>query len=196
MDVEMLSNKFLYFALKIGRTSSKILDLCAFPKLMDSFWQAIKLNTRSLTCLEEYEARCVFGDSIDYLKVSIDEHSFIAWLGAKINMSKDMGITTFYTINFNREINAESGSSDMRWLIHELTHIAQMKYAGSRYLVESFHAQLSAGYEYRLGAKKHLRDYNREQQASIIADYYAARCSGSPTDAYTPYINELRAGEL
>jgi hypothetical protein len=196
MDTSMIPFNLLSLALRAGRTVSRILDLCSFPALMDSFWQAIKLNTRRLTPLEVQEARRVFGNSIDYSQVLIDESSFIAWLGAKINLCTDMGVTTFYTINFNREINALAGNSDMKWLIHELTHVSQMKYVGSRYLLESFYAQILSGYEYRLDAKKHLCDYNREQQASIVADYYAACCPGSSTTAYDSYITELRAGEL
>lgn len=84
----------------------------------------------------------------------------------------------------------------MKWLIHELTHVMQMEHAGSQYLVEAFHAQASEGYSYRPGEKKHFREYNREQQACIVADYYIARCSGSSTEAYDPYIVELRAGKL
>lgn len=84
----------------------------------------------------------------------------------------------------------------MKWLIHELTHIAQMEHAGSQYLVEAFYAQATEGYEYTPGEKLHMRDYNREQQASIVADYYIKHASGISTAAYEPYIAELRAGEL
>ncbi|MDR7667188.1 hypothetical protein RG963_15670 [Methanosarcina sp. Z-7115] len=41
-----------------------------------------------------------------------------------------------------------------------------------------------------------MRDYNREQQASIVADYYIAHSSGGSTAAYDLYIAELKAGEL
>jgi hypothetical protein len=163
---------------------------------MDLLWQIIKLNTRSLTPIEKQEALSVFGDCINYSKVRIDEYSLIAWLGAKINRCSGMGVTTFHTINFNQKVRAAAGSSDMKWLIHELTHVAQMEYAGSKYLFEAFHAQATEGYGYKAGAKPHLRDYNREQQASIVADYYVKRSSGASTEAYDSYIAELRAGEL
>ena len=107
-----------------------------------------------------------------------------------------MGVTTFHTINFNRKIRTAAGSPDMKWLIHELTHIAQMERVGSRYLVEAFYAQATEGYNYTPGEKPHLCDYNREQQASIVADYYFKRAYGVPTAAYEPYIAELRAGKL
>jgi len=186
----------LSLTIRIGRESAKILDVCAFPELVDYLWQVVKLNTRSLTAIEEQEARSIFGNKINYRKVRIDEASFIAWTRAKLKRCSGMGVATFHTINFTRKLNASAGSSDMKWLIHELTHVAQMEHTGSQYLVEAFHAHVSEGYAYRLGTKKHFREYNREQQACIVADYYIARCSGRSTAAYDPYIAELRAGEL
>jgi len=191
-----LLNGLLPFALCIGRFIARTLDLFAFPDIMDLLWRIIKSNTRNLTPIEKKEASSVFGDSINYSKVLIDEYSLIAWLGAKINRRSGMGVTTFHTINFNQKIRIAAGSSDMKWLIHELTHIAQMEHAGSQYLVEAFHAQVTEGYGYVPGEKPHLRDYNREQQASIVADYYIKRTSGASTAAYERYIAELRAGEL
>ena len=193
---KLVRHGLLSFAICIGRVIAKTLDACAFPEFMDRFWQIVKLNTRSLTAIEEQEARSVFGNRINYQKVRIDETSFIAWLGARLNKFLGMGVATFHTINFNRRLKTTSGSSDMKWLIHELTHVAQMEHTGSQYLVEAFHAQANAGYAYRFGEKKHFCEYNREQQACIVADYYITRCSGGSTEVYDPYIAELRAGEM
>lgn len=186
----------LFLALGVGQFIAKVFDVCAFPAFMDRLWQIVKLNTRSLTRIEEQEARSIFGNRINYQKVHIDEASFIAWLGTKLKRCSGMGVATFHTINFNRKLNTAAGSSDMKWLIHELTHVVQMEHTGSQYLAEAFHAQATAGYVYRSGEKRHFREYNREQQACIVADYYIARCSGGSTAAYDPYIAELRAGEL
>ncbi|WP_440948444.1 hypothetical protein ACSAZL_09560 [Methanosarcina sp. T3] len=183
-------------ALWTGRVLAKILDICFFPKVMDLFWQIIKPGTRKLTSLEEQEARTVFGDSINYRQVRIDEHSLIARIGAKIKNSSGMGIAIFHTINFNKKIKTSSGNSDMKWLIHELAHVSQMEHIGSKYLVEAFHAQATEGYGYDLGTKPHFCDYNREQQASIAADYYIACISGRSTALYDMYIRELQAGEF
>ncbi|MGB9940503.1 hypothetical protein [Methanosarcina sp.] len=192
----MIRYWLLSLAISVGRGGARILDICAFPELMDYLWQVVKLNTRNLTAIEEQEARSIFGNKINYRKVRIDEASFIAWTRAKLKRCSGMGVATFHTINFTRKLNASAGSSDMKWLIHELTHVAQMEHTGSQYLVEAFHAHMSEGYAYRPGTKKHFREYNREQQACIVADYYIARCSGRSTAACDPYIAELRAGEL
>jgi hypothetical protein len=186
----------LFLTVWIGRIIAKILDICIFPEIMDLLWRNIKPDTRRLTPVEEEEARKVFGDSIAYMQVRIDENSLIAWLGAKINHCSGMGVTTFHTINFNKKIKTAAGNSNMKWLIHELAHVAQMEYVGSRYMVEAFYAQATEGYGYIPGAKPHLCDYNREQQASIAADFYIASISGRSTAAYDMYIAELQAGKL
>ncbi|AAM05712.1 hypothetical protein [Methanosarcina acetivorans] len=186
----------LSFALRTGRILAKMLDICFLPKLMDLFWQTIKPGTRKLTTLEEQEARIVFGDSINYRQVRIDEHSLIAWTGAKIKNSSGMGVATFHTINFNKKIKTAAVNSDMKWLIHELAHVSQMEHIGSKYLIEAFYAQATEGYGYTPGEKPHFCDYNREQQASIAADYYSARISGNSTTLYEMYIGELQAGEF
>lgn len=192
----MIQRGLLFFAIYVGRIIAKILDFYAFPEIMDRLWQIVKLNTRNLTAIEEQEARSIFGNKIDYQRVRIDEASFIAWMRAKLKRCSGMGVSTFHTINFSRKLNTAPGNADMKWLIHELTHVAQMEHTGSQYLVEAFLAQIGEGYTYRLGAKKHFREYNREQQASIVADYYIARFSGRSTAIYDPYIAELRAGDL
>lgn len=186
----------LSFTIYVGLIISKILDVCAFPEFMDHLWQIVKLDTRSLTIIEEQEARSIFGNRINYRKVRIDETSLTALMRAKLKGYSGMGTTTFHTINFSRKLNTAAGNPDMKWLIHELAHVAQMEHVGSQYLVEVFHAQVGEGYAYRLGTKKHFLDYNREQQACIVADYYIARCSGGSTAAFEPYIAELIAGKL
>ncbi len=193
---KLRSSSLLFLSLLAGRIAAKILDIFALPEIMDLLWQIIKFNTRSLTPIEEQEARSVFGESINYSKIRIDEHSLIAWIGAKINKCSSMGVTTFHTINFNQKIRTETGNQDMKWLIHELTHVAQMERSGSKYFVESLYAQATEGYAYKPGSRHHLREYNREQQASLIADYYFTLISGSSTAIYDSYIAELRAGKL
>ena len=75
--------------------------------------------------------------------------------------------------------------SNVAILVHELVHVYQYERAGSRYFAEALLAQHEAGYDYggaaalQLSARargRHLRDFNREQQAQIVQDYYMQRC--------------------
>ncbi|MDZ7268427.1 MAG: hypothetical protein ONB48_11895 [candidate division KSB1 bacterium] len=197
-------NGFLSGAAWLGRLITKLLDVIGIGEIMDLLWQIIKFNTRTLSSTEIAEAKKVFGSSISYWQVRIDEYSLIAWLGSLFSGGGGMGVTTFHTINFNQKIKTAPGNSDMAWLIHELTHVSQYEHVGSQYMGEALHAQATGGYGYggeagllaAFAAGKHLRDFNREQQGDIARDFYLALTSGRPTTAYDPFIVELRAGKL
>lgn len=197
-------NGFLSGAAWLGRLITKLLDVIGIGEIMDLLWQIIKFNTRTLSSTEIAEAKKVFGSSISYWQVRIDEYSLIAWIGSLFSGGGGMGVTTFHTINFNHKIKTAPGNSDMAWLIHELTHVSQYEHVGSQYMGEALHAQATGGYGYggeagllaAFAAGKHLRDFNREQQGDIARDFYLALTSGRPTTAYDPFIVELRAGKL
>jgi hypothetical protein len=184
----------------IGRLIAKLLDLVGTGEVIDLLFQLIKINTRCLTNTEITEAKRVFGDSISYWKVRIDNFSLIAALGSFFSGGGGMGVTTFHTINFNRKIICTPGSTDMTWLIHELTHVAQYENIGMQYLGEALHAQATTGYNYGgltgLTGKK-LKDFNREQQAVIIEDYYYdVLYGGTPASYYIGFINDARKGDF
>lgn len=195
---------FVSGAAWVGRLLAKLLDVVGIGELLDLIWQIIKFNTRTLSSAEIAEAKKVFGNSLSYWQVRIDEYSLIAWLGSLFRGGGGLGVTTFHTINFNQKIKTAPGNSDMAWLIHELTHVSQYEHVGSQYLGEAIHAQATKGYGYGgeaglladRAAGKHFRDYNREQQGDIARDFYLALTSGRSTAAYDPFIAELRAGKL
>ena len=189
----------------IGRLIAKIFDLVGVGELLDFIFTVIKVNTRRMTGTEEAEARKVFGNSIDYWRVRIDEFSLIAYLGNLFGGSSGggMGVTTFHTINFNKSINAQPCNSDMAWLIHELTHVAQMEHVGMQYLGEAVYALATTRYEYGGGAGlvgKSFGDFNREQQGDITSDYYEfVLCSTSPHPNAADYqriISQVQRGQF
>jgi hypothetical protein len=205
------------------RLLGKLSDIAGVGEIWDLLSQIIKFNTRPLTDGEIVEAKVTFANSISYWKVRVDEYSLISTIGAAVKKEKyGMGVTTFHTVNFNQKITATAGSSDMHWLTHELTHVSQGEHVGSQYLGEAVHAQSSEeGYDYGgqysplwRPAKSpsphpsglHFRAFNREQQASIAADYYYSRYgvsvrSGKTSflpdpEEYEPVIDELRKGDM
>lgn len=177
----------------IGRVLSKILDIVLLGELLDLVFQIAKPNSRTLTELELTEAQRVFGKGITYWQVRIDEYAVLAWLGAWFAKSKNMGVTTFHTINFTRKLKIEAGNRDMEWLIHELAHVRQMEDAGIQYIVEALVAQYTGGYNYggpKALAGKKLKDFNREQQSEIAADYYRDVLYGHTSPNY--YIHLIK----
>jgi len=116
-------------------------------------------------------------------------------------------VVTFHTVNFSRKIDAQPGTSDMSWLIHELTHVWQYERMGAIYMAKAIHAQDNAGYDYggvealEENAGEGMLAFNLEQQGDIIRDYYNIRNGlnprwGSGTTADLPtyeiYVNQVR----
>jgi len=89
----------------------------------------------------------------------------------------------------------------MAWLVHELGHVAQYTQLGLQYMGEAIHSQATVGYNYGGGAAlagKRLSDFNREQQADILKDYYRLVLYGSSSHAadYTRMRNEAVSGNF
>ena len=186
----------------IGILITKILDLTGVFEILDVFFHLIKPNSRRLTCLEINEAKKVFGDSLNYWQIRIDEKSVFAKLGAKFNGSHALGVVTFRSINFTHKINCKEGNYDTAWLIHELVHVKQMQSLGSQYIFEALYAQnTKAGYYYggfdTLTENYQLHHFNLEQQADIAKHYYQYALHGDKDKSvYEPYILDIQKGKF
>jgi len=126
-------------------------------------WKIRKLNPEELTL-----GKSIFHDSINYNLVRVDDN---ATFGIK---RIAIAYVSFNVINFQKEIKKEI-------FIHELVHIWQYQHFGSVYIGRAIKAQKSLeGYDYG-GVEKlytimmkggSLLDFNFEQQADIIEDYF------------------------
>lgn len=184
----------------MGRLIFKTLDIFGVAEGSDFLGQVFKPKARTLNPMEEEEARMVFGDGFPYEKVRIDERAWLARLGRWLSKSEGMGVVVGYTVHFSRKIYPSPGNRDMRWLIHELTHVAQVDAIGLQYIPESLVAQRFGGYDYG-GLEglvgKDLREFNREQQGDICADYYKQVLYGSaPATDFERLIVQVRKGEF
>ncbi|MEM0998395.1 MAG: hypothetical protein AAGN35_15150 [Bacteroidota bacterium] len=175
---------------------TKLLDLAGLAEAWDFAGQVLKPRTRRLTPVERAEARKVFGSALNYDKVRVDESSWIARLGRRMLGYSGLGIVLGHTVHFNRPIHAVPGNHEMRWLIHELVHVLQCEVAGLQYIGEAVAAQFREGYNYGGAAAlqdRSLREFNREQQGDIAADYYRYVVHGSQDPApYIRVIEDLR----
>jgi len=145
-----------------------LLDLLGIPEVYETIIDLFKWKTRPLNTREIALLTPIFGKNIDYNRVRIDE---TALLGPK---QKQFCYVSFYTIN-------SWGQMNDALLIHEMVHIWQFQQMGSIYIPQALAAQRSKeGYNYG-GAPKivawalkngRLTDFNLEQQADIVADYW------------------------
>lgn len=126
-----------------------------------------KYRTRPLTEKERTLAQSVFGNSIQFDRVRIDEN---AWLGPRQGR---FCYVSGYIIN-------SWGPMHDVLLIHELMHVWQYERLGSAYIPLALKAQYSKeGYDYggeealkkALAEGQDLLNFNLEQQAEIVADY-------------------------
>ncbi|NTU82906.1 MAG: DUF4157 domain-containing protein, partial [Chloroflexales bacterium] len=115
------------------------------------------------------------------------------------------GLTIGNTIYLPPGMNKED---EKALIIHELVHVMQYEKTGGIYALEALAAQhIGAEYDYgdaeglrRARAEgKHFRDFNREQQAQIVEDYYVLRQrpgQQSELRIYENFIEELKRGDL
>ena len=182
------------------RLASRIFDVVGGPELTELL---IHLMTHAtpLTSPEKKAAQFVLGpNAIRWDDVRVAECGLWSIVFA---LNNNRAFATFHTINLPS--SGPGSRADMSVVVHELTHVYQYETVGSLYLGQAIHAQTTTvGYLYGgpagltsdRAAGKHYRDYNREQQAQIAQDFYTLSMSGGDTSAYTPYIAELRAGQL
>ena len=148
-----------------------LLELLGLPEIYEFLSDWLKFNTRQLYDWEKDLAKSVFGNSIKYHRVRVDEKALIG--PRQYRLCYVSGNT----------INSWGGMPNSL-LIHELMHVWQFQNLGLAYIPRALRAQFTkAGYNYGGIAQlrryrqqgKTLFDFNYEQQADIIADFYRLR---------------------
>lgn len=179
----------------LANAAAYALDILALPSIYEWSSNLLKFNARRLTAQEIEMARSVFGDSLDYNRIRVDERALVwtSWSGG--------AYVSFHTINC-------WGPLYPSLLIHELTHIWQYRRMGAVYIPRALRAQWNKGYDYgglpALEAHKNtgLKAFNLEQQAEILTDYFKIKNgmrplwgNAKPSDLpiYEIYANEARS---
>jgi len=148
-----------------------ILSVLGVAEIYETITDFVKFNTRSLTSWEKKLLRSIYGESINYQRVRIDNLGFIGPRQFRLCY------VSFYTIN-------SWGDMSNRILVHEMMHVWQYQKMGAVYIPRALAAQNSAmGYNYgglpaleaAVQSGEGLNAFNLEQQADIIADYYSLR---------------------
>ncbi len=169
-------SRYVSFALWWSELVYYILDVFGVPEIYETVLDWTKYNSRSLYPSELALAKSIFRDSINYKRVRIDNKAYIGckhWRFLYVS---------FYTIN-------SWGNFSPDYLIHELVHVWQFQKVGGAYIPRAIKAINSReGYNYggveKLQAAiqdgKPFLDFNYEQQADIITDYYRIVNGTSP----------------
>lgn len=153
-----------------------LLDMVGISEILETANDFVKLNSRPLRRSEEKLARSIFGNSINYSRVRIDEYALIG------PRQYRFCYVSFYVIN-------SWGKMSRPILVHELVHVWQYQHLGISYISKALQAQYTEerynyggveGLNKARNENKKWQDFNFEQQADIIADYYRISHGLSP----------------
>lgn len=177
----------------LGRLLAKIIDVFGFGEIMGIVFAVTKPNTRFLTETEIAQARIVLGDAVPYWQVRVDSKSIISRIVSFLIGVNYTAVTTWHTINFSHRITTHPGDSFMRWLIHELTHVAQYEANGTQCIFGAIRAT-AYDYTYLPIADKDLADLDVEQQSNIVADAYMVAHRDGQTDDQKRMVRQAKQG--
>lgn len=175
------------------------LDIVGLPELFGFVWRVVT-RVSPLTGAEIAAAATILGPAaLRYHDIRVAQGGLLRLI---FKRNGDRAFATFHTVNLPSQGDHRRDNIDI--LLHELVHVLQYERAGSRYFAEALVAQHEEGYGYGglaglLAARqkgKRLRDFNREQQAQLVQDYFMHLRHGWDTAAFEPYIAELRAGNI
>lgn len=127
---------------------------------------------------EIFIAKYIFGSSLDISKVMMFH---------KASFSKQISRTIRNNIFFNhshklKDPGYRNSEPFLKIFIHELTHVWQFQNKGSYYIVDSLvnqslgyvlHNKRTEAYKYNLSIDQDFKNYNVEQQAKMIEEYFA-----------------------
>lgn len=131
--------------------------------------------TRPLTTGEVQLAKSVFGDSIDYAAVTINDGKFAGFHPEGTAMAPNGHLYMYGCYADDYAALAPYGQS---LFIHEMTHVWQFQNKILAPIAEAVKLNIKhkfnyrAAYDYTLEAGKDLTGYNMEQQASIVQDRF------------------------
>lgn len=145
-----------------------------------------------MTAAEIDLARGVFGDAIDYARVTLRRRKWAFFQPRGIVMAP-CGHLHFHPLGSHyRDDFAEAGVLAQGLLIHELTHVWQTQTRGEWYLI--LHRHPWCRYDYSLKPGWRLERYGIEQQAEIVRHAFWLRngvqLAGAPdARAYDMLVN-------
>jgi len=133
-------------------------------------------EARALSHGEEQLARSVFGDAIDYARVSIWRRKFFPFQPRAVTMAP-RGNLHFHPLGESYCDDFSTARPTRQALfIHEMTHVWQVQTRGQWFLL--LHRMPWARYDYSFKPGWKLTDYGIEQQAMIVQHAFTLRHGG------------------
>ena len=148
------------------------------------------LGLRSPTPGEVAMLSPIFNNTVDFSKVDIVSGGGMdprAWAPIATENAVTLGNTIHFPSSGYQSDFSSASLSDQAWLAHEMTHVYQYQNNSNYSWAKAANEGLrSDTYKYSLSEHGCFNDYRYEQQAAIVADYYAA-LHGSWSPALSDY---------
>ena len=186
----------------------QLFDLVGGPEICQ-FVMHLGMHTTPLTVVELMAVQPIFGpNNLRYRDVRVAQGGV---LNLVFRYNGGLAFATWYTIHVPRAMERVgekgNGRENLPLLIHELTHVFQYHHVGSRYLGEAIYYLVTTRRDcYQYGGVQGLqscwqqgrtfRQFNREQQAQIIQDYFVKIQTKQDASAYLPYLAQLQQQDL
>ncbi len=179
----------------------QLFDLFGGPELAQIFLRLLA-HTSPLTATETAVITNIIGINLRFQEIRLAEGGLARWI---FRFNGNLAFTAWHTI-FLPQTPVRS-RQNLPLLVHEVVHVYQYEQVGTRYLTEAIYMLITthrdcyayggvAGLVQAQERQISLSQFNREQQAQIVQDFFAFHKSGQNVAAYLPYIDQLRNGRL
>jgi len=180
----------------------QLFDLAGAPELIQVLLR-LPTHTTALTPEERDTIIDHIGVQMRLSDVRLAEGGILKWV---FRFNGNLAFTAWHTI-FLPQAPASHSRQNLALLVHELTHVYQYEQVGTRYMTEAVYMLIttrrncydyggSAGLQQAHQQQIPLSQFNREQQAQIVQDYFSRCQAGKDTSPYLPYLDDLRHGRL
>ena len=185
----------------------QLFDLFGGPEIAQFFMHLIT-HTTPLTPTEIDMMQSVLGkNSMRYHDIRVAQGGLMKYV---FKYNGNLAFATWYTINLpqhhGRNLTTPA-RQNLPIVVHELTHVYQYHHVGSRYMTEAIFVLLKYNRDcYKYGGvdglaeavakKMPIAEFNREQQAQIVQDYFTRQLSKDDVTKFLPFIDQIRAGQL
>lgn len=178
-------------------------DLGGGPELAQFFFRLIA-QTAPLTPAETAMISAILGpENLRCQDVRIAEGGGLKFI---FKWNGNLAFTAWHTISLPQN-PAHHSRANRALLVHELAHVYQYEKVGTCYMTEAIYALAKTKRDcYQYGGAtglarayeqgKKYAQFNREQQAQIVQDYYIKQAAGQDVSAYLPYVAAWRDGRL
>lgn len=184
----------------------QLFDLVGGPEICQ-FVMHLGMHTTPLTAAEITAVQSIFGpNNLRYREVRIAQGGILNLI---FRYNGGLAFATWYTIHLpGIEENGDgNGRANLALLVHELTHVFQYHHVGSRYLGEAiyyliitqrncYHYGGATGLQSCAQQGKLFCQFNREQQAQIVQDYFVKIQEEQDVSAYLPYLVQMQKRNL